>query len=177
MRIWLKFWDTNGRIQKAWFEARIGSTDGRFWGRGPSPEKNDFFRLKWRVLVNSEWYFLNIWGQFALGSPKPNSRALSPRSAVIYADDRSVYGGINNCKGQCPKYWNVHISTPWPETPKPISVKLRTYNYVVVVTTQANLGGNVGGWYGRTCDLLFQSSGFFNSGSGASFVFIISQRL
>jgi len=24
-------------------------------------------------------------------------------------------------------------------------VKLRTYNYVVVVTTQANLGGNVGG--------------------------------
>jgi len=35
----------------------------------PFPEKNGNFRLKWRVVMNSEWYLTKSDGTIALASP------------------------------------------------------------------------------------------------------------
>jgi len=66
-----------GRIREDLVGTKCGSPSlGK--GKAPSQEKNGNFRLKWRVLVNYERYFVKIWGQFALESPNPNSGDLSP---------------------------------------------------------------------------------------------------
>jgi len=54
---------------------RLGS--GR--GVGSYPQKSWIFRLKWRVMVNSDWYFFKSGGgQFAFAFPTPNSGGTCP---------------------------------------------------------------------------------------------------
>ena len=55
-------------------------------GSSPLPEKGEFVRLNWRVLVNSERYYDKMWGrQFAAASPTSNSGGLVPLFSVISA--------------------------------------------------------------------------------------------
>jgi len=60
------------RIQKAMVGARSRVHGGGGLEANPPSRKNDFFRLKWRDLVNSERDLWKIWGQFAVASPAPN---------------------------------------------------------------------------------------------------------
>ena len=71
---------TQRRIQKAWLRARSGVHLGRsLHGQGAKPhsQKKGIFRLKWRLLVNSELYFLKILGTVCIvASPTPISGGL-----------------------------------------------------------------------------------------------------
>ena len=54
----------------------------------PLPRKKMKFSLL--VLVNSEWHFLKIWGQFALVSLTPNFGDSFPVPVMIYAHAFSI---------------------------------------------------------------------------------------
>jgi len=94
------FGGQTGRCTRFGSQRWVGSTRREVVGGDvPVPQKkNDFFRLKWRVLVNFERYFLNVGRQLALASPSLNSGGLVPPFPLWFTP-------VSNCT------WHTQHST------------------------------------------------------------------
>jgi len=72
--------DYKRRVLKACLGARSARDLGRVLARelGFRPRQKMIFRLKWRVLMNSERYFLKIWGTICISIPHSKFPPVSP---------------------------------------------------------------------------------------------------
>jgi len=164
--MWLEFWGTRRRTQKAWLEARSMEFTEEGSGPGPvydsSPEKSWTFRLKrsfgelirllpqkksWTFRLKRSFgelwaVFLKIWGQFALASPTSNSGETSTpcplRFTPVHFYNSTYASKRLSCCGATTDCVVPHLTADWWAAVTIMTALNFTINVTATVTNEKN---------------------------------------